>query len=784
MNKYVYALAIGFLLLLQAAPSRAQYTTATPDGNISDAEYNGHHLTTATGGSWYMTWDATNLYLAKTGGASYEPSLVYLDLDPALPVTGGDNGNGTTIGNSDYGVTPTLPFRADVRVFFTDSYVEIRRRTLTGSWSDPILTNLYVASKGADREVSLNWATLTGTTTTPAIPPAFNWLGYSTNQSTGSSSYRYDQAPASPNALGTSGGATPPIEFYFTVASTANGSSTDPFLLKSYTFPGTGNNDAFGSIEVWDFTMNTPNQRISRGQTQGNWLISGSLVVGAGTVFFGNSSQASDFGTTTVGNIRVTGGILSMNATDKPINVREDVDLRGGQFVLSGREGGDLNVGRNFLVTNGVSSPGTFQSSGRAVTFTGSGVNHLIQSTQAALGYVIPFSYLTLNTPGGSVTLNNSIFVINELTFSNGNLLTGSNYVDLDGNGKLNPEQASSHLLGQVRITQTLDGSGSGTKAFGNLGFSLTPQNASPGSGSVTVTRTTGESLSGVGGGTGKSVQRYFSVAGSGLGAAGFDALLQLGYRLDELNGISESRLAIYASATGTPPYTALTIPPSANTSDHTISVNLKSLTSGTSFTFGDGVTPLPVSLISFSAAPTAQGTALLRWATASELNNKGFRIERQFGGTSAWQTVGYVAASGQTTGSTYEFTDKSLATVASSAPLAYYRLRQEDQDGTATYSPAAAVARQARTLATELQLSPVPVSGAQQLSVALAEAGQAGLEVAVTNTQGQRLLHFTTDASSQTSLSLPVEQLAAGVYIVSVRVPGQSVRHARFVKL
>lgn len=784
MNKHVYSLATSLLLLLQTAPAWAQYTTASPDGNISDSEYNGHKMTTATGGTWYMTWDATNLYLAKTGGTSYEPTTVYLDLDPTLPVTGGDNSNGTATGNSDYGVTPTLPFRADVRVFFTDSYIEIRRRTLAGGWSAPILTNLYVSNTGANREVSLNWATLTGSATTPAIPAAFNWLGYSTNQNSGSSNYRYDQAPASPNALGTNGGATPPIEFYYTVASTANGSSTDPFLLKSYTFPGTGNNDAFGSIEVWDFTMNTPNQRISRGQTAGNWLISGSLVVGAGSVFFGNSSQASDFGTTTLGNIRVTDGILSMDATDKPINVREDVDLRGGQFVLSGRQGGDLNVGRNFLVTNGVSSPGTFQPSGRAVTFTGSGVNHIIRSTQAAPGYFIPFNYLTLNTPNGTVTLSNSIFVINELTFNNGNLLTGSNYVDLDSNGKLNPEQTSSHLIGLVRITQSLAGGGSGTKAFGNIGFSLTPQNASAGLGNVTVTRTTGTTLNGVGGGSGNSVQRYFSVAGPGLGAANFDALLQLGYRLDELNGIAENKLAVYASPTGTPPYAALTMPPSANTSNHTISVNLQSLTSGTSFTFGDGVTPLPVSLISFSAAPTAQGTALLRWVTASELNNKGFSIERQFGGTSAWQAVGYVSATGQTTGSTYEFTDKSLPSVAASAPIAYYRLRQEDQDGKATYSPAAAVARKAQALATELQLSPVPLTGSQPLMMTLAEAGQAGLEVAVTNTQGQRLLHFTTEASTQASLRLPVEQLAAGVYIVSVRVPGQSLRHARFVKL
>ena len=84
---------------------------------------------------------------------------------------------------------------------------------------------------------------------------------------------------------------------------------------------------------------------------------------------------------------------------------------------------------------------------------------------------------------------------------------------------------------------------------------------------------------------------------------------------------------------------------------------------------------------------------------------------------------------------------------------------------------------------ATELTLSPVPVSGSN-LTLTLAEVGQAGIEVAIINTQGQRLTNFTTEASTDAALSLPVANLAAGVYIVSVQVPGQAVRRARFVKL
>jgi|GEM_PF-2013713 len=780
MKKNIYSVALVLGLLARATTSQAQYTTAAQDGNISSGEYSNNAFTASNGGQWYATWDATNLYVAKTGGQSGEPVVLYLDLDPTLPVTGGDNSNGNTAGVTDFGVTPTLPFRADTRVYFTDSYVEVRRLNGAGGWGTPITTSLAASNTGTNREVRLSWNTLTGG---GSIPAMFNWLGYEVNTASGDDNFRYDQAPLNPLSQGANGKATPPIAYYFTVASTANGSATNPFLLKSYTFPGRGSDNAFGSIQVWDFTMNTPDQQISRGQTAGNWQIGGSLVVSAGAVLFGNSSTASDFGTTTVGNVRVTGGILSMNATDKPLNVLEDVDLRGGQFVLSGREGGDLNVGRDFLVTNGVSSPGTFQPNVRTVAFTGPNAAHRIQSTNASPGYVIPFNYLTLNTAGGTVTLSSNIFVINQVNFTNGNLVTGSNVVTLDAAAQLTPEQAGSHLTGLVSITQPVGGGGSGIRTFGNIGFSLTPQNASVALGSVTVTRTTGTALTGVGGGAGSSAQRYFKLEGAGLNASGADVRLVAGYRPEELNGISEQKLALYGSATGTPPYTRLTTPPSADVTNHTLTTDVQQLADGAVLTFGDGLTPLPVTLVSFGATATAQGAALLRWVTATELNNRGFGIERRVGSGEAWQPVGFVAATGHSTGSAYEFTDKGLAGVAPGTTLAYYRLRQEDQDGTTTYSPIAVVARPAALAASELQLSPVPVTGAS-LSVALAEAGQAGLDVAVTNMQGQRLLHLITAASPDTALSLPVGQLAAGVYIVSVRVPGQAVRHARFVKL
>jgi hypothetical protein len=185
---------------------------------------------------------------------------------------------------------------------------------------------------------------------------------------------------------------------------------------------------------------------------------------------------------------------------------------------------------------------------------------------------------------------------------------------------------------------------------------------------------------------------------------------------------------------------------------------------------------------VSFTATPTAQGGALLRWTTASETNNKGFGIERQLASGGAWQQVGYLASGNNALGGTYTYTDKSLAT-APASPQAYYRLRQEDLDGKTSYSPVAVITRSVTAVSTDLVLSPVPVTGAS-ISLTFAEAAQAGSEITITSTSGQRMLSYTTQASNAAELNLPVEKLAPGVYIVSVRVPGQALRYARFVKL
>jgi len=92
---------------------------------------------------------------------------------------------------------------------------------------------------------------------------------------------------------------------------------------------------------------------------------------------------------------------------------------------------------------------------------------------------------------------------------------------------------------------------------------------------------------------------------------------------------------------------------------------------------------PVPVELTSFTAEEFSNGV-MLKWTTASELNNRGFEIERSTDNEN-FSSVGFVPGNGTTTEQNkYTFVDNININTASSF---YYRLKQIDFDGRFTYS-------------------------------------------------------------------------------------------------
>ena len=97
---------------------------------------------------------------------------------------------------------------------------------------------------------------------------------------------------------------------------------------------------------------------------------------------------------------------------------------------------------------------------------------------------------------------------------------------------------------------------------------------------------------------------------------------------------------------------------------------------------------PLPVELLYFSATPNANQVNL-NWATATEINNAGFDIERSADGIyfTYLNTVNAYGNGNSTTTQTYKSVDKQPLSNTS-----YYRLKQFDKNGVYKYTPIVSV--------------------------------------------------------------------------------------------
>ncbi len=110
----------------------------------------------------------------------------------------------------------------------------------------------------------------------------------------------------------------------------------------------------------------------------------------------------------------------------------------------------------------------------------------------------------------------------------------------------------------------------------------------------------------------------------------------------------------------------------------------MSKLSIGTVATLAQMTDIVPVEMLTFTASITNSEIRLL-WATASELNNRGFEIERSVNSDNNFVTVGFVNGKGNSTEiNYYSFTDYPQL---SGINEIYYRLKQVDFDGTFNYS-------------------------------------------------------------------------------------------------
>ncbi|UOQ99428.1 T9SS type A sorting domain-containing protein [Hymenobacter sp. 5317J-9] len=180
----------------------------------------------------------------------------------------------------------------------------------------------------------------------------------------------------------------------------------------------------------------------------------------------------------------------------------------------------------------------------------------------------------------------------------------------------------------------------------------------------------------------------------------------------------------------------------------------------------GDQQSPLPVELTRFEVRrPAGQPRAELTWATASEKNNLGFEVQRQDEGQTAFRRVGFVSGQGTaTTPHEYAFTDPN-----DFQGLSYYRLKQVDQDGTATYTAVRSIT--GLPAGTPFSLSVYPNPAHAMATLEASGPVPAGLQLRLYSADG-RLVWAAAWDKPQATAPLPVAGLATGVYWLRYESP------------
>ncbi|MGN6164697.1 MAG: T9SS type A sorting domain-containing protein [Flavisolibacter sp.] len=166
----------------------------------------------------------------------------------------------------------------------------------------------------------------------------------------------------------------------------------------------------------------------------------------------------------------------------------------------------------------------------------------------------------------------------------------------------------------------------------------------------------------------------------------------------------------------------------------------------------------LPVKLLYFKAQ-TNNSKVVLNWATAQEINNEGFVVERSMDGLQ-YLSIATIASKGNSSNTSYyTYTDDAVV-----AAKVFYRLKQVDADGKFTYSTVVAVSLS--TEAKQISIYPNPVR--DQFKISLPQTVNDGI-MNVYDSKGTVVLKQKVVNGQYINSS----RLTSGVYFVNVEAKG-----------
>jgi Secretion system C-terminal sorting domain len=178
-------------------------------------------------------------------------------------------------------------------------------------------------------------------------------------------------------------------------------------------------------------------------------------------------------------------------------------------------------------------------------------------------------------------------------------------------------------------------------------------------------------------------------------------------------------------------------------------------------FAAGQANIPLPVELLSFTGRNYGEYN-LLKWQTATEINNDYFEVEKSTDGY-YFESIGTVDGQGNSTILTnYSFKDDFLKNT-----VEYYRLKQTDFNGTYTYSATVAIDNSKSNLP-DFGIVPNPFKDEFEISLSKLEKGEYIIEIY--NLMGQLVKkQLLVCESKNCSTIINASELRAGSYCVKV---------------
>lgn len=376
--------------------------------------------------------------------------------------------------------------------------------------------------------------------------------------------------------------------------------------------------------------------------------------------------------------------------------------------------------------------------------------------------------------------LSSDITISGGLNLNNGNIMTGSgNKVVLDSTVSGVIENPNARIIGTIEVMPRNIGKGS----IEILGLEI--QSGSDDLGKISFTRKSGNAgIVNVGNNSGVGMTWEIDVDNQP--SSGRDVSFSWLSEYD--NGIDPTSVIVYRNTgTGWQYYAG---PLDASGNPRKVTINVSGFSD---WTIGGASNPLPVELIYFTATLNNKDIKL-NWATANEVNNYGFEVERtcinrKAGSLSTedeqWEILGFVEGHGNSSSQKfYSFIDDEF-------PVGEleYRLKQIDTDGNYEYSEIIELSTQNKINKIELlQNYPNPFNPLTNFEFVLPEKINVALKIY--NTAGQEIKtiyngilsagihHFNWDSTNNLG-----SEVASGIYIYRI-IAGNYIKTMKMILL